>query len=155
MKIYFKRGFPYKQLIKRVFEKAIFITGNQAENIVVNLQIVSEDEIKELNKKHRKVDKVTDVLSFPLLDISYDKKLKNFEKDRDLNGCLELGDIVICKEKVKNQAKEYGHSFKRELVFLSLHGLLHLLGYDHIKQEDEKIMSSIAKNILLNFNIKR
>lgn len=149
-------GCRFKGLFKELFEKALYITGNKVDNLVVGVSFVGGDEIQVLNKEHRNVDKVTDVLSFPMLDIDYKKtKLKDFESERDPNGELYIGDIVICKDKAKEQAKEFGHSYKREMAFLALHGFLHVLGYDHIEKADEEVMMNLAENVLLNMNIKR
>ena len=157
MKIYTKKvGIIYKSLFQKIFERTLYITGNLEKNVSLGISIVDEEEIKRLNKEHRNIDKVTDVLSFPMLDIDFKKsKLKDFENEREPNGELYIGDIVICKQKAKFQAKEFGHSLKREIAFLALHGMLHILGYDHIQKEDEKVMMGLAKNILLNLNIKR
>ena len=88
-------------------------------------------------------------MSFPNLEKKADEKLKNFEKFADFDsGLLFLGDIVICKNVAKKQAKEFGHSLKREVCFLALHGLLHLLGYDHIDPEDEKVMNFLQDKIM-------
>ena len=95
-----------------------------------NVIIVTSDFIHNLNKEYRNIDRVTDVISFALED----------DKTFNLDGYRVLGDIYICLDKVKSQALEYGHSFKRELSFLAVHGLLHLLGYDHMEKEEEKIM---------------
>ena len=106
----------------------------------VDLKYVSDKEIKNLNNEYRSVNKETDVLSFPIIDFANGEKI--VEKYN------MLGDIVICKEVAKKQAKKYRHSVKREICFLALHGFLHLLGYDHIESKDEKVMMAIAKNIL-------
>ncbi len=157
MKIFTKKvGIRLKGLFKDLFEKALYITGNKLDNLAVGISFVSGDEIKALNKEYRNVDKVTDVLSFPMLDIDYKKtKLIDFEGEREPNGQLYIGDIVICKDKAKEQAKDFGHSYKREIAFLALHGFLHILGYDHIEKLDEEVMMNLAKNILINLNIKR
>lgn len=110
-----------------------------------NVIIVTKDKIQELNKTYRNIDKVTDVISFALED----------DKTYKLEGYRVLGDIYICLEKAKEQANEYGHSFKRELSFLAVHGLLHLLGYDHLNEEDEKIMFSKQEEVLLRYGITR
>ena len=114
---------------------------------------MSEKEIKRLNKEHRDIDKITDVLSFPMLEIKPGDNLENFKDD--LFKEIFLGDIAICTNRAKQQAKEYGHSFKREVCFLALHGLLHLLGYDHIKKQDETKMMSLAETILKKSGIRR
>ena len=156
MKVIFEGGkFLTKRLIKKVFEKAVEMSENKVDNLMVGLKFVSKEEIKELNKNIRGIDKVTDVLSFPMLEIKQGQHLKDFDSEREPDGWLNLGDIALCVDKAKEQAKEYGNSYKREIAFLALHGFLHLLGYDHIEKEDEKKMMSLAENVLANFNIKR
>lgn len=114
------------------------------ENVEFNIIFVDSNTIHEINKTYRNVDRVTDVISFALEDnktITLDHRL--------------LGDIYICVERAEEQAKEYGHSFLRELAFLSIHGLLHLLGYDHMEEEEEKIMFQKQEDILNEFGIRR
>lgn len=114
------------------------------ENVEFNIIFVDSDTIHEINKNYRNVDRVTDVISFALEDnetITLDHRV--------------LGDIYICVERAEEQAKEYGHSFLRELAFLSIHGLLHLLGYDHMVPEEEKIMFQKQDDILNEFGIRR
>ena len=107
-------------------------------NSTFTLILTDEKEVHKLNKKYRNIDKTTDVISFALND--------NGKTNAPIN---VLGDIYIDIEKMKTQAIEYGHSEKRELSFLSVHGLLHLLGYDHTKSlEEEKIMFDLQKEIL-------
>ena len=144
----------YKKTISNLFDCAGTFLKEDFSNVVVSVGFVSEDEIKNLNQKFRNIDKVTDVLSFPNLDKKADEKLSNFASEV-VEGQLFLGDIVICKPQAKRQAKEYEHSLKRELCFLALHGLLHLLGYDHIEKEDEKLMQSTAEKILTEFGVGR
>ena len=121
------------------------IKHQKIENAVFNIIIVDENKIQELNKNYRNKDSVTDVISFALEDdntfIKTDFRI--------------LGDIYICLKRAKDQAKEYGHSLKREICFLSIHGLLHLLGYDHMNEEDEKIMFDLQERILGEYGIKR
>ena len=129
--------------VKKLLEFAI--TYTKVGNVVFNVIIVDNDYIHKLNKEYRGIDRVTDVISFALednLDIKYD--------DFRL-----LGDIYISIDKARSQAIEYGHSFLRELCFLSIHGLLHLLGYDHMEKEDEKVMFGLQEEILDAFGIKR
>ena len=110
----------------------------------VNITVVSEDEIQRINREFRDVDKVTDVLSFPAWDGS----------EYDLTDGF-LGDIAICLQRAKEQADEYGHSLKRELAFLTVHGMLHIIGYDHIEPEDEKVMFARQDEILSELGIER
>ena len=116
----------------------------KVDNAEFNIIFVSSDKIHEINKEYRNVDRVTDVISFALednLDIELDHRL--------------LGDIYICLERAHEQAIEYGHSFLREICFLSVHGLLHLLGYDHMEPEDEKVMFGKQDDILDGYGIRR
>ena len=150
-----KVNFSCKKLIKKIFTVAMIVTENHETDCQIDVSFVCEDEIQKLNNQHRSINKVTDVLSFPLLNISYPQKLEDFKEEIEPDGILRLGDIVICKQKAKAQAKEYGHSKQREIAFLALHGLLHLLGYDHIEKKDEVIMNSTCEKILSSLNIKR
>lgn len=156
MVILYKKHFPYKRLIKKIFEKALQTTRNCVDDVAVGLCLVDKKMIRHLNQTYRNIDKETDVLSFPFLNIDYKTdKLEKFDAERNPDGQLFLGDIYICKEVAKKQAKEYGHSNKREICFLALHGLLHLLGYDHIKKTDERVMMQTAEEILQNCNVGR
>ena len=116
----------------------------KVDNAEFNIIFVSSDKIHEINREYRGVDRVTDVISFALEDS------KEIELDHRL-----LGDIYICLERAHEQAIEYGHSFLREIAFLMIHGLLHLLGYDHMEPEDEKIMFSKQEDILNEYGIRR
>lgn len=115
------------------------------DNAIFNVIITDEEEIRYLNKTYRSNDSVTDVISFALED---DKTFKN-------PTFRILGDIYICNKRALEQAENYGHSYLRELSFLTIHGLLHLLGYDHMKPEDEKVMFSLQEEILDSYGIKR
>lgn len=123
-----------------------------------NVYFVSEKRIKELNKEQRNIDKVTDVLSFPFTDIRAGE-IVDFDKysldiDRT-NNTLLLGEIVICNQRAKEQAKKFGHSYLREVCFLFLHGVLHCLGYDHIEESDRVVMEDLQNKILNKCNITR
>ena len=115
------------------------------ENVIFNVIIVDNKRIHEINKEYRNIDRETDVISFALED---DKSFNTTE-------VRMLGDIYISIDRVRSQAEEYGHSFKRELYFLSIHGLLHLLGYDHMEPEDEKVMFGKQEEVLNRYGIKR
>ena len=111
----------------------------------LSIIFVDEDEIQNINKTYRNIDRVTDVISFALED-----------NNEDIIGDRILGDIYLCIPKMKAQAIEYQHSEKRELSFLVCHGLLHLLGYDHVNnKEEEKIMFDLQDEILDSLNITR
>ena len=132
-------------------------------NISVNISIVGSKKIRTLNKIKRKIDRVTDVLSFPNISFEYPSDIKTLIKntknialffDYTTNSYF-LGDIVICYNKVIEQSKKYNHSIMREYCFLLTHSMLHLLGYDHIKINDEKFMIEKQNNILKNLKILR
>ena len=107
---------------------------------ITDVTIVDNKKIHKINREFRNVDCPTDVISFAFLDDEAEKKLKG--------GPINLGQIIISFEKAEEQAKKYGHSLKREMVFLFVHGMLHLLGYDHMKEEDEKVMFKLQDDIL-------
>lgn len=112
---------------------------------IFSITFIGDDEMHEMNKTYRGVDRTTDVLSFALND-----REDTFDRKIDV-----LGDIFISIPKMKSQALEYGHSEKRELSFLTIHGLLHLLGYDHMKPDDEKVMFDLQKEVLLDAGITK
>ena len=157
MKIIFSNvNLRYRHIIKRIFDEAEEFTNNKVDNSYISLAFVSEDEIRDLNSSFRKLDKETDVLSFPMLDIKQgESTLADFESEREPDGRLNIGDIAICLDVAKRQAKNLGHSLKREVCFLALHGLLHVLGFDHIESQDEEIMQKTAEEILNKLNIRR
>lgn len=155
-------GFNIDILAKRI-AKEVFLVERIKYDTSFNLSIVKSLTIKKINKENRGIDKVTDVLSFPNIDFDKPSNLKQFvSKDAidvsiiDLNTkTIFLGDVMMCYDKVISQSKEYGHSIKREFAFLLVHSLLHLLGYDHIKKKDEKIMFEKQEKILKSLNIVR
>lgn len=126
-------------LIERV------LTREKATDSVFSIIFVDNEKIHELNKQFRGVDRPTDVISFALEDA----------EEEFLSTIRVLGDIYISIPKVQEQAKEYGHSEKRELAFLVVHGLLHLLGYDHQTEEEEKVMFQIQEEMLNEEGISR
>ena len=117
----------------------------KVDNAVTNIIIIENEKKKKINKEYRNIDRVTDVISFALEDDSTFIDLP----------IRVLGDIYISIEKASKQAIEYGHSLKRELAFLTTHGMLHLLGYDHMKKEEEEIMFKKQDDILDKLNIRR
>lgn len=117
----------------------------KVDNAIFSIIFVDNDEIQKINKEYRKIDKITDVISFA------------FEDNNNIvyNNLRILGDIYVCIPRMIEQAKEYGHSEKRELSFLVVHGLLHLLGYDHMTEAEEKEMFALQELVLNEQNIKR
>lgn len=115
------------------------------KNVMFNVIIIDDDRIHKINKTYRNIDRPTDVITFALED----------DKQIDTPEIRVLGDIYISYDKVISQAKEYGHSKKRELCFLGIHGLLHLLGYDHMNEKDEIKMFGLQKELLEEYGIKK
>jgi len=128
---------------RKVLDYALKFEG--VKDAEFNVIFVGSDTIRNINREYRGIDKVTDVISFALED----NEEMNFEFGR------LLGDIYICVERMKEQAIEYGHSLMREQAFLSVHGLLHLLGYDHMTKEEEKVMFTKQELILDGYGLKR
>ncbi len=145
------------QNLTRVYE-AVADFAHLPKRIKVNLSFVDEKTIRRLNKDTRNIDKVTDVLTYPYVELKPKEKLKlsdyKLEIDPDDNRLL-IGDIYICTKRAEEQSKEYGHSLNREMCFLFCHGLLHILGYDHIEKEDEEVMTKFQNEILDKLNIRR
>lgn len=117
----------------------------ELKNAMFNVIIINNDAIHKINKEYRGIDRPTDVITFALED----------NKQIDTKEVRVLGDIYISYDKVLEQAKEYDHSTKREICFLAVHGLLHLLGYDHMKKEDEERMFKLQKELLEDYGIKK
>lgn len=133
---------------------AVYDTLCQTDDIKVELGFVSAEEIKEYNRATRGVDKVTDVLSYPSLDGILGKVLKVKDYPHDLDdGKIFLGSIILCSEKIREQAKEIGHSQQQETQYLIVHGLMHLFGYDHMTDEDKKLMREKEKIALAKLGI--
>ena len=147
----------FKSTFKKVANVAMKVLG-QPKKLSVVATFVDGEEIRQLNSQYRNIDKVTDVLSFPTID-NYGHGVIDigkypYEVD-GRTGYLNLGDIFICMDVAKKQAEEYGHSLKRESAFLFLHGLLHLLGYDHMLDEDKKLMREVEEKIMKKINLER
>lgn len=143
----------YIDIIKKCIEASL-----KAENVSydceISLTITDNENIAEINKEMRNIDSPTDVLSFPMLDAK-DGCINPQDEDFS-NGFLLLGDIVISFERAKEQAEEFGHSLEREIGFLTVHSMLHLLGYDHeLSDNDEKVMFEKQENILNSINLTR
>ena len=115
------------------------------ENPLLNIVIVDNEKIREINKEYRNKDAVTDVISFAFEEV----------KDVNYEDVRFLGEIYISYERCKEQAKDYGHSVRREFCYLAVHGLLHLLGYDHMTEEDKKVMRALEEEILNEYDITR
>ena len=142
----------YQKTIKKVLEKCFEEEKILDSKLMITITLTNAENIKKLNKQYRNIDKATDVLSFPMFERDeLEEKIKNrlFEHE-DV-----LGDIIVSIPKVEEQANEYGHSFERELSYMIVHGFYHLMGYDHIKEEDKKKMRPKEEKILNQLNILR
>lgn len=137
-----------EQLIERC-TRAALTEEEIDEDAQVSVTLVDNEAIREINREHRDIDRATDVLSFPLGDDD------SFDTDPE-TGAILLGDIVISLERAAEQAKEFGHSFYREVAFLITHSLFHLLGYDHVdSEEDERLMFGKQEKVLEKLGITR
>lgn len=147
-----------ESLAARVVEAALNYVNCPYE-AEVNLLLTMNDEIHEMNQHFRGIDRATDVLSFPMIDYieagNFDFLEEAMEYFDPETGELVLGDIVISKEKVISQAKEYGHSIEREYAFLIAHSMLHLFGYDHMEEAERITMEEKQKEILEQLQILR
>lgn len=141
-----KENSNYDDLINKVIEKCFEIENLQNTNLYVSVILTTPSIIKNINNEFRNIDKETDVLSFPM-----------FEKDEMYHVTEEeaLGDIIISIERVKQQAEEYGHSFERELAYMLVHGFYHLMGEDHMNEEEKARMRQKEENVLQKLNINR
>ena len=154
MKIYFEEGHAVpEELLQKMTEAAEYAVESEnmhnldKKRCEISVTFVDLDEIHELNKQYRGVDKPTDVLSFPQFD----------DLEEEIPGVCEicLGDVVICEQKAREQAEEFGHSFERELVYLFTHSVLHLLGYDHMEDDEKKAMREREEEIMKQIGLMR
>ena len=142
----------YEETVKKVLNKCFEEEGLLNSKLIITITFTIPEEIKKINKKYRKIDRATDVLSFPMFEKrELDEKIKN----KDFLYEDVLGDIIVSIEKVKEQAIEYGHSFERELSYMLVHGFYHLMGYDHIEEEEQKLMRIKEDKILNELKITR
>lgn len=148
----------YEELINTVAE-AVLDYEECPYEAQAEVLLTSSDAIREINKEFRQIDKPTDVLSFPMVDFSEPAGYDILETDDSYfdpeTGELMLGNIVISKERVISQAEEYGHSIKREFSFLIAHSMLHLLGYDHMEEDERAVMEAKQREILDRLGITR
>ena len=154
MKIYFEEGHAVpEELLQKMTEAAEYAVESEnmhnldKQRCEISVTFVDLDEIHELNKQYRGVDKPTDVLSFPQFD----------DLEEEIPEVCEicLGDVVICEQKAREQAEEVGHSFERELVYLFTHSVLHLLGYDHMEEDEKKAMRAREEEIMKQIGLMR
>ena len=142
----------YEQTIKKVIEECFKEENLLNSKLYISITLTDSKNIQKINKEYRNIDKETDVLSFPMFEKNeLDEKIIN----EDFSHEDVLGDIIISIKKVQEQAIEYGHSFERELSYMIVHGFYHLMGYDHIQEEDKKKMRPKEEKILKVLNINR
>ena len=150
----YKVGRDIKDLIKRCCLATLEYMDFRTD-VEISVVLTDNEEIRTLNSLHRNIDRATDVLSFPMFE--YDENGEIIEDYAEFNemGELCLGDIVISMERAHEQAEEYGHSSEREIGFLTVHSMLHLLGYDHMTPEDEEEMFGYQREILDKIGLVR
>lgn len=154
MNIYFEDGDLVSEELLATMKKAAEYAV-KSENLLnldeerceISVTFVGLDEIHELNREYRGVDRPTDVLSFP--------QFEDLEEEAPEVGEICLGDVVICKDKAEEQAAEFGHSFERELVYLFTHSVLHLLGYDHMEDDEKAVMREREEEIMREIGLSR
>lgn len=137
-----------KNDLEKVIREVLDVEKIDQEKCEVSLSFVDEEKIRQLNRDFRSIDRSTDVLSFPIEDF--------FNEDREnilKKPYLMLGDIVICLDVARKQADDLGHSFEREIMYLTCHSIFHLLGYDHIEDDDKKIMRKREKEVMKNLGV--
>ena len=138
-----------EELINKVLEECFKTEKIDSYNLYISVTLTNPEYIRKLNKEYRQIDKETDVLSFPMFEKDEIKSLENLEFEET------LGDIVISIQRVEEQAKEYGHSFERELAYMVVHGFYHLMGEDHMNDEEKEVMRAKEENVLNKLNIVR
>ena len=138
-----------EELINKVLEECFKVEGLQNSKLYISITLTNPENIRRLNKEYRNIDKETDVLSFPMFEKNEIENIKNIQFEET------LGDIVISIERVKQQAEEYGHSFERELAYMVVHGFYHLMGEDHIEENDKIKMREKEEFVLNKLNILR
>lgn len=141
-------NFIQKRLIRKV-EAALYGILGQEDIFAVDIDITDGETVREFNRETRGVDAETDVLSFPYYDsLSLPAKKSDFSDEAFDGKRVALGSIMISEPRVRAQAEEYGHSYERELAYLACHGLLHILGFDHVTEEGEREMNDIAEKVM-------
>ncbi len=142
----------YEETIRKVLSQCFQEEGLEKAKLSITITLTTPQNIQEINKEYRGIDKATDVLSFPMFE--KDELREKIQKKDFMHEDI-LGDIVISIEQVEKQAIEYGHSFERELSYMLVHGFYHLMGYDHIQEEDKIKMRPKEEKILADLKISR
>ena len=142
----------YEGIINKVLNECFIEENLLNTHMYISITLTTPNNIKRINKEYRNIDKETDVLSFPMFE---QDEIQAIIDTHEYDVDDVLGDVVISLEKVSEQAIEYGHSFERELAYMLVHGFYHLMGYDHIEEEDKSIMRLKEEKILKKLNITR
>ena len=142
----------YEKIIKRVVEQCFKEEELLDSKLYISITLTNPENIRKINNEFRNIDRETDVLSFPMFE---KQELDEMIKNKDFKHEDVLGDIVISIKRVEEQAEEYGHSIERELAYMIVHGFYHLMGYDHIKEEDKAIMRPKEEKVLNKLGITR
>lgn len=145
-----KENKTHIEFIKKVIDICFKVENLEKKELYVNIVLTNSKKIKETNKKYRNIDKETDVLSFPMFE---KEELKNILEQNKIKIPYVIGDIMVSIKKVELQAKQYNHSFERELGYMIVHGFYHLLGYDHINEKEKSEMRKKEEVILEKLNI--
>ena len=142
----------YEEIVEKVIKQCYKEERMEDSKLLITITLTTPDNIQEINRDYRGIDKATDVLSFPMFEKEeLTEKIKNKQYEHE----DVLGDIIISLERVEEQAKEYGHSFERELSYMLVHGFYHLMGYDHIEEADKIIMRPKEEKVLTDLKIER
>lgn len=155
LEIYYQnveKNSEYEKLISGVVNMCFKVEKLEKLNLYISVTLTTPTEIRKINKEYREIDKETDVLSFPMFEKN---ELDEMVKEQKNQIPETIGDIVISVDRVKEQAEEYGHSFERELAYMIVHGFYHLMGYDHMVEEDKKIMREKEEHVLSLLEINR
>lgn len=139
----------YENVVEKVLNKCFEVENLLSSNLYIGIMFTNPENIRKINKEHRNIDKETDVLSFPM----FEKDEIEFLKENVVEDTL--GDIIISIQRVKEQAEEYGHSFERELAYMLVHGFYHLMGEDHMEEDEKACMREKEEKVLSILNITR
>lgn len=149
----------YEETIKKVVNECFRVEKLEKTNLYMSITLTIPEEIRKINMKYRNIDRATDVLSFPMFEKEELEQIINQSSEKNVDETIEkidiLGDIVISIPKVYEQADEYGHSFERELSYMVVHGFYHLMGYDHMQEDEKKVMRQKEEIVLSELGISR
>ena len=145
----------YKELILNVVRECFKTEHLENANMYLNVILTNPENIRKANKEYRNIDKETDVLSFPMFEKDEIEAIISKSKEEKIQINEVLGDIIVSIPKVKEQAIEYGHSTTRELAYMIVHGFYHVMGYDHMNEEEKQVMREKEENVLNKLDIKR